>query len=354
MTSTLHLTLRSTLHSTLRPGRPPRPLWWIAAVLFWALASAAPQARAQTFKDPALEALFAAEKTDDLQRAALQRLSTQADDAQAVLALVLVALQKDDAPARVKALERAQACAEKFPQSAPCQYGYGVLLALQAMSEGMVKAARTAGAVKAALSAAHDADPAWYPARSALMEFYLVAPGFMGGSTSKAVELARTAAKPEQVTALQGRLAMQDRKFDVALNAFAALPPAIDPALKPVLRGWSMQAGLGAVSTGQAAKAQGAFERLARERPNHADGVYGLARVRGELGDWAESLRLYERASTLQGAVNWPVAYRMGIALQQLGRVDEAKAAFQRFVAAGKGQKQSLEDARKRLEQLGG
>ena len=38
----------------------------------------------------------------------------------------------------------------------------------------------------------------------------------------------------------------------------------------------------------------------------------------------------------------------------ELQRVDEAKAAFQRFVAAGKGQKRSLEDARKRQEQLGG
>ncbi len=325
-----------------------------AWVLTGALAAWAPSVQAQTFKDAALEALYQADKTDELQRVAQQRLATQPDDAQAVLALVLAALQKDDAGARGKALERAQACAHKQPQSAPCQYGYGVLLGLQAMSDGMVKAARSASTVKAALAAAHEADPAWYPARSALLEFYLMAPGFMGGNTDKAVELARTAPRPEQVTTLQGRLAMQDKKFDVALNAFAALPVAIDPALQPDLRGWSMQAGLGAVSTGQAAKAQSAFERLVRERPGHADGVYGLARVRGELGDWAESLRLYERAATLQGAVHWPVAYRMGIALHKLGRVDEAKAAFQRFISAGKGQKQSLEDARKRLEQLGG
>ena len=47
-------------------------------------------------------------------------------------------------------------------------------------------------------------------------------------------------------------------------------------------------------------------------------------------------------------------AYRTGIALQNLGRGEEAKAAFARCVSAGKAQKSSLEDARKRLEQLGG
>jgi tetratricopeptide (TPR) repeat protein len=105
---------------------------------------------------------------------------------------------------------------------------------------------------------------------------------------------------------------------------------------------------------GQAAQAQPFFERLMRDRPGHAAGAYGLARVRGELGDWAGALRLYEQAQGLKDAADWPLAYRMGIALQQLGRTDEAKAAYKRFVTAGKGQKASLDDARKRLEQLGG
>ena len=330
------------------------PFRRVLLCLTWSLAASAPAANAQTFKDAALEALYQAERTDELRRLAQQRLAAQADDAQAVLALALAALEKDDAPARTKALERAQLCAEKVAQSAPCQYAYGVLLGVQAMSEGMVKAARSSGTVKAALQAAHEAEPGWYPARSALLEFYLLAPGFMGGSSSKAAELARTAPKPEQMAALQGRMALQEKQFDVALAAFAALPAAVDPALQIDVRGWSMQAGLGAISAGQAAKAQPVFERMSRERPGHAEGVYGLGRVRGELGDWAEALRLYERASTLKGAATWPVAYRMGIALQKLGRLDEAKAAFQRFISVGKGQKPSLEDARKRLEQLGG
>ena len=176
----------------------------------------------------------------------------------------------------------------------------------------------------------------------------------MGGSASPAAELARSAPRLEQVSALQARLALQDKRFDAALQAFAAMPPGLDPALAADVRGWGIQAGLGVVNAGQAAKALPWFERQMRESPGHAAGAYGLARVRGELGEWTESLRLYEAAAALKDAADWPIAYRQGIALQQLGRLDEARAALARFIAAGKGQKASMEDARKRLAQLGG
>ena len=327
-----------------------------STALVWCLglALAATPLAAQTLKDPALEALYVADRSEDLQRLATQRLAAQPDDAQAVLALALVALERDDSAVRRQALARAEACAEKQPRAAACQYAHGVLLGVQAMSEGMMKAARSAGTVQAALAAAHEIDPAWYPGRSALMEFYLVAPGMLGGSTTKAAELARSAPRPEQANALQGRIAMHDRRFDAAIAAFMALPTTLEPALAADVRGWGLQAGLGLVAGGQAAKAQPYFERQMRDHPGHGAGTYGLARVKGEQGDWAEALRLYEVAAGLKGAAEWPVAYRIGIAQQQLKRNDAAKASFTRFIAAGKGQKSSLEDARKRLEQLGG
>ena len=326
----------------------------LVAPLGLALLAAAGPVAAQTLKEPALEALYVADKGDELQRAALQRLAAAADDGQAVLALALAALQRDEVATRVPALARAQACAEKQPRSAPCQYAYGVLLGVQAMSEGLMKAARSAGVVREALTAAHDLEPNWYPARSALLEFHLVAPGFMGGSAAKAAELARTAARTEQAQALQARVAMQDKRFEAAVASFAALPAALDHALAADVRGWSEQAGLGLVNAGQPAKALALFERLARENPGESAGAYGLARVKGEMGEWAEALRLYEKAAGLKGASEKPMAYRIGIAHQQLGNTEQAKASLNRFVAAGKGQKLALEDARKRLAQLGG
>ncbi len=325
-----------------------------AASVLLALSLPSLPSGAQMLKDPALEALYAADKTDELQRAAQQRLTTQPEDPQAVLALTLAALERDDATARNAALQRAHGCADRQPRAAPCQYSYGVLLGLQAASEGLIKAARSVGTVKDALTAAHEADSAWYPARSALLEFHLIAPGMLGGSRSKAEELARSAPQPEQVAALQARLALQDRQLQAALMQLSALPAKLDAALLDDVHNWGAQAGLGLVNNKEPAKAQAWFERLLRERPGRAVGYYGLARVRGELGDWAEAQRLLEQAQSLKGAVNWPVLYRLGIAQQQLGKTDAAKVSYKAFVAAGKDQKASLEDARKRLEQLGG
>jgi tetratricopeptide (TPR) repeat protein len=311
-------------------------------------------AGAQMLQEPALESLYQAERHDELQRQARQRLAAQPDDAQAVLALALTALQAGKPEPRREALALAEGCATRQPAATPCRYAHGVLLGVQAMSEGMIAAARSIGTVREALQAAHEQQPAWYPARGALVEFHLMAPGLMGGSRSKADELARSAPRPEQQKALQARALMQDKQPEAALALLLALPTPLEPALADDVRGWGLQAGLAMVNAGGSAKALPMFERVARERPAHAGGWYGLARAKGELGQWPEALRLLEQAATLKGAEDWPMAYRTGIAQQQLGMTDAARASFKRFVAAGKGQKASLEDARKRLEALGG
>lgn len=313
---------------------------------------AAGAAHAQTLSDPALEALYVAERTAELQRTAQQRLAAQPDDAQAVLALALAALDRNDAALRRDALDKARGCAERQPKAQPCLYAHGVLLGVQAMSEGLFAAARSAGTVRETLAAAHAIDPAWYPARSALVEFYAMAPGMMGGSLAKAGEFARSAPRPEQAAALQARVMLADKKMAEALPALQALLPVADPALRGDVLQWGTQAGLMLVNDGQAAKAQAWFERLMRDHTDESAGPYGLARVKGELGDWAEALALLERAGKLRGARQWPVVYRLGIAQQKLGQNDAARASFQRFVDAGKGQKSSLEDARKRLAEL--
>ena len=318
------------------------------------LALAATAAQAQMFKDAALETLHLAGKSAELQRLAMQRLAVQADDVQAVLALAVTALAGSDAGPRQAALARAESCVQRQPQAASCHYALGTVLGVQAMSEGMLKAARSAGTVKTALIQAHTLEPTWYPARSSLVEFYLVAPGMMGGSTAKAAELAASAPVPEQARALQARVALQDGKAETALLSLMPLLAVADQELADDVRQWGAQAAFNLLNNGQAARAQGFFERLAKDRPGQAVGPYGLARVRTEAGAFDEAVRLFESSATLKGAEILPIDYRKGIALQQAGRVDAARSAFKSFVTAGKGQKSSLDDARKRLEQLGG
>jgi len=314
----------------------------------------AASAHAQLFKEPALQALYDAERHDELQRVALRRATAQPDDAQAVLGLAMAALARNEAPARQAAIERAEACIERQPRAAPCHYALGTVLGVQAMSEGLFKAARSAGTVRSALSSALELEPEGYPARAALVEFYLLAPGVMGGSAEKAAELSRAAPTPEQARALQARIALGERRFEQGLQLLTALPATLAPELAEDMRAWAVQCALGMASTGQSAKAQPAMEKLRREHSAHAGPVYALARLRGEQGAHEEALKLYEQAASLRGAGLYPVSYRIGVVQQELGRPEAAKGALQRYVAAGRGQKASLEDARKRLAQLGG
>jgi tetratricopeptide (TPR) repeat protein len=342
-----------TLQSS--PTRPTPSFRFCMKVVLLTTALGCGAAQAQTFKDSALEALYVADKFDELKRVSAQRVAAQADDAQAVLGLALAALEKDDATARQSAIKQAQACIEKQARVAACQYSLGVVLGVQAITEGMIKAARSAGAIKEALTAAHEIEPDWYVARSALMEFHLQAPGMMGGSKAKAVELARGATKPEQMRLLQARVLMEDKKLEEGLQAMVALPAGLDHALAADLRGWGAQAGLDLVNDKQANKAQPLLERLCRDHPGHAGPAYALGRALGETGAHEAALKSYEQAQAGKGASAWPVVYRMGMTQQALGRNDDAKASFKRFLTTTvKGQQKQQDDARKRLEQLGG
>ncbi len=323
-----------------------------ALVLSTTLAMA--PASAQMFKDASLQTLLRQDRHAELQRLARERLAARPDDSQALLALALGALENNDAEARKAVIDRAQSCTQAQPQVAACHYALGVVLGVQAMSEGMLKAARSAGTVKTALAQAQALEPGWYPARSALVEFYLLAPGVMGGSSSRAQELARAAPQPAQAQVLQARVDLQEGRAEAVLQSLTALLASADEAVAEDAAEWGFAAASKLVNDGKAPQAQPFLERLVRERPASATGPYGLARVRAAAGAHAEALVLYEQATRAQGAARLPVDYRRGIALQELGRKDEARAAYARYVSAGKGQKASLEDARKRLQELGG
>jgi len=323
----------------------------LAAALLCGLA--APDASAQVLKEPALDALYAAERFEELDRIAQTRLAQRADDAQAVLAAALVALSADDSARRAAAISRAEACVQRAPAAAGCHYALGTMMGVQAVSQGLLKMAGCVGPVKTALLKALELEPAWYPARSAVVEFYLVAPGLLGGSSAKAAETARAAPRPEQARALDARIRLQDEKFEDALKLLADVRPGNDSALSEDTDAWRIAAAFGLLRNGEADKARAAFERSQQDRPGNAYAPYGLARIQADAGAHAEALKLLERCASLRGAAQLPLDYRLGLSQQALGQTDAARASFKRFVAAGKGESKSIDDAKKRLAQLG-
>lgn len=351
----------------MMPATPPIAPFTMQRVRFWLLSASIAClpacAAAQMFSDAALQAAHLADNFAELQRAGTTRVAARPDDAQAVLALAIAATADGSpatssaaaaAAARKAVMGHAEACLEKNPKAFECHYALGVTLGLQSMSEGMLKAAGNATRVRTALQDAHLLAPHWYPARSALLEFYLQAPGLMGGSRSKARELAQAAPAPAQ-RVLLARVADAEGDSERALrellgHRFGGLPEVDDDA-----RGWAQAAAFQLLNKGQPLPVVKTwFERVETERPVEAMGPYGLARVHAESGQHAEAVAAYERSARLKGAERLPVDYRLGISLQALGRKEAARTALQRFVSAGRGNQKALADARKRLDELGG
>jgi Tfp pilus assembly protein PilF len=79
-----------------------------------------------------------------------------------------------------------------------------------------------------------------------------------------------------------------------------------------------------------------------------------MGRVLTDAGAPLEALKHFDAAAKLPLADELPLVYRIGIAQQAAGQKDAARESFKRYVAAGKGSKGNLEDAKKRLAELGG
>ena len=324
----------------------------LAALL---LAGAAGPACAELLKDPQWQAWLDAGKSAELERAAQQRFNAQPDDVQAAVALALAALDGGEAR-RLEAVSKPlQACVERQPAQALCHYALGSVQGVQAMNASMFKALGLAGSVKENLQRAVELDPMLYEARQALVQFYLMAPGVAGGSVSKARELAAAAEKrqPEQARLLRANIAAQDKQWAEMERELQAVRPGDNRSLQNDLRDSWAQLGTQLMADKQMAKARGVFEQLLREYPAQAIGAYGLGRVATEQGQADEAVKLFERARTLDGADRLPIDHRLGIALLAKGEKQQARQALERFVANKRANPRNLEDAKKRLAELG-
>lgn len=317
--------------------------------------SATLPSQAAVFKDPQLQSVWEGGKAEELDKLAQQRLKANPVDAQAAAAAALSALDGGEAAKVESAAKSMQQCVERQPKEAVCHFALGQLLGAQAMGASMFKAMSLAGKVKDAFSKAHELEPTSYEIRSALQQFYLMAPGMAGGSVSKAKELAQDVREhmPEHAKLLRARVAQHEGNWAEAERELASVKPGKDLNLQGDLREAWAALGLQYLRDKQYPKAKAVFEQLQRDQPQHAAAGYGLGRVATETGQLDEAIRQFERARTLEGAEALPFDHRLGVALQMKGDKAQAKQLLERFVTNKKANPRNVEDAKKRLAELG-
>lgn len=317
------------------------------------LALCAGAAQADLLKDPQWQSWLDVGKTAELTRAAQARAKAQPDDDQAAVALAMAAVDDNDAARLEASLPALQACAEKRPQAA-CSYALGRVYGQQAMTASVFRMPGLASKTKDHFVKAVEQEPLLFEARSALAQFYLIAPGFAGGSVAKARELAAEvqARQPEQARLVRFLVAAQDKDWSGAERELSGVKAGDDRTLQRELRNGWMRLGAELVEQKSITKARAVFETVQRDNPQHAAGPYGLARVALESQQPDEALRLLERCRALDGADRYPLDHRVGQALLAKGDKAGARAALERFVQNKRASPRNLEDAKKLLGSL--
>jgi tetratricopeptide (TPR) repeat protein len=135
-------------------------------------------------------------------------------------------------PAHAAAL----AWAEAHPEDAQAAFWVGATAGQLAMRSGMFKAMGYAKTSRQAFESAVELDPTDVRAQFSLMQFYLMAPGMMGGDTDEAKAIAERLAKQSTVDGLraQGQILAVEKDMDGWLRenkAALALQPAHPEAL---------------------------------------------------------------------------------------------------------------------------
>ncbi len=231
----------------------------------------------------------------------------------------------------------------------------GQAVGAQTATASTVRQPFLARRVKASFEEAIALDPSLVEAREGLILFYSIAPGVMGGSEEKAREQQRALLKlnPMRGQMAAATLAARQRDTTGVERALRAAIAAAPDSAAPVVQLAQRQAGWGrtaaAFATLDAFLTRHPTDRAARIQYGRIAGTSGQQLTKGE-----RYLREVLAGPTWSAGIGVPsraqVQFRLGMILEQSGRVAEARAAYQQAVAADP----ALKAAREALDKLKG
>ncbi len=261
-------------------------------------------------------------------------------------------LAAGNASKREELIPKAEQCVVDLPQSAKCHHALGTLYGAAALSSGIMNSMKYASRIKDSFAKAVELDPRSFEARNDLNQFYLQAPGIVGGSVRKAIE---NAAALEKLNAFEGRILrsqihVYEKEFDKAEALLSSLqaPSNDDGAAVTLSQSWA-SLGFAMLNDKQVKQAQALFERRLAADMDNAMFHFGLGRAFLESNAFDNAIASIERALKIDAKLT--AHYRLGMAYQAKGDKPKAIAAFQQFLTYATSGK-AAEDARARLGEL--
>jgi tetratricopeptide (TPR) repeat protein len=220
-----------------------------------------------------------------------------------------------------------------------------------ALAAGMLRQAGLAKDAQAALEKAVSVDPNLLDARADLIQFYLMAPSFMGGSVDKAREQAAAIAQRDAVRGAIARATIAIDQEDLP-GAVKELEAAVQRSNGDSRARMTLGSILQQQEKWDAAFAQ--YDAILAREPDHWDALYQVGRAAALSGrrlDRGEAaLRRY--VAHPQGPESPPIAnahYRLGMVLEKKGDKAAARTAYQAALRLDP----KLDDAKAALAKLG-
>lgn len=256
-----------------------------------------------------------------------------------------------DAKARSELMPRARQCVEAKPGSARCQHLLGILIGAELMDAGTLTAMRRAGEVREQFERAAALAPQDYAMRRDLVGYYLAVPGFMGGSTRKARELADSMARHDapRGALLQAIVAIGTKAFDSAQQLLTNVTPGADRQLARELHDVQVDLGRGWREAGQAERARSWLERLAQQDTSSPEIRVELGQALLVLKQHAAAASAFEQALQLDPGQR--IHHLLGDARMAAGDRAGAAAAYRNELVSPSSQA-TAEKARDRLKTL--
>jgi tetratricopeptide (TPR) repeat protein len=301
------------------------------------------------------DALIKAKKFPEAERAASAKLAKEATNPEAMIGRINAILAAGTESRIGEAVKYSQQCISANPAVAGCHLALGKTLGWKAMTGGVMSALGYAGDMRDAFKKAVELDPRNMDARFSLLQFYMMAPGIMGGGTGKAETLA---AQTSTLNADAGRImaAMLDLAADRASKAEAAavaLRPGTDEELNERQESLLASIGNNYLHEKKYADAERVLREGQKRFPEGDDATYLLARVQQEQGKHREAVATLEQQVAKQARAR--VHYRMGQSLQALGEKARAASAFEKAIALRTGLSgKQLADAQAQMAALKG
>jgi len=252
---------------------------------------------------------------------------TEPKNAEAWILLTRARLQSGKTESAIKAGETAAALA---PKNAQTHYWLGNAYGARIGQVGMMSKMSLAPKLRDAFEATVKLDPNNIEARSALVEYYLQAPGFMGGSKDKAMLQANEIAKRDEPRGhvVRAQIYMFEKNYPAALKSFEAAHAA-----KPENENIRMGLGVAYQEAQRWNDAYRHFRAWVAQDAKAAGAWYQIGRTSAVSGlQLEEGITALQKYLVLPRAQNDPpnknAYHRLGQLYAKLGKKAEAKTAF--------------------------